>query len=100
MIEPMSLAALMAGADGLEIEVHIDPPNALSDKEQQLTVAQFEDLMGKLRMARAFIQSLGSAGVQGDVRDDAENGKKDARAGAGKAARAGEEPHPFSDAVD
>ncbi|HRZ89714.1 MAG TPA: 3-deoxy-7-phosphoheptulonate synthase, partial [Spirochaetia bacterium] len=32
LIEPMSLAALVAGADGLEIEVHIDPPNAMSDK--------------------------------------------------------------------
>ena len=96
MIEPMSLAALMAGADGLEIEVHIDPPNALSDKEQQLTVAQFEDLMVKLRKARAFIRSLGS--------DDApiapEPEERDARADKGKTARAGEEPHPFSDAVD
>lgn len=58
MIEPMSLAALVAGADGLEIEVHIDPPSALSDKEQQLTVGQFEQLMDKIGKTRAFLASL------------------------------------------
>lgn len=58
MIEPMSLAALVAGADGLEIEVHIDPPSALSDKEQQLTVRQFEQLMDKIGKTRAFLASL------------------------------------------
>ena len=58
MIEPMSLAALIAGANGLEIEVHIDPPSALSDKDQQLTVGQFERLMKKLEMTRAFMRSL------------------------------------------
>jgi 3-deoxy-7-phosphoheptulonate synthase len=96
MIEPMSLAALMAGADGLEIEVHIDPPNALSDKEQQLTVAEFEDLMVKLRLARAFIQNLGSA----DASCASNSARSDTSSGKGKAVRAGEEPHPFSDAVD
>lgn len=58
MIEPMSLAALAAGADGLEIEVHIDPPSALSDKDQQLTVPQFELLMKKLAQAREFFEQL------------------------------------------
>jgi 3-deoxy-7-phosphoheptulonate synthase len=59
MIEPMSLAALVAGADGLEIEVHIDPPKAMSDKDQQLTPEQFSLLMEKLNLAREFMASLG-----------------------------------------
>ncbi len=60
MIEPMSLAALVAGADGLEIEVHIDPSCALSDKDQQLSVPQFERLMKKLEATRAFMLELDS----------------------------------------
>ena len=58
MIEPMSLAAIAAGADGLEIEVHIDPPSALSDKEQQLRPEAFAALMSKIRRLRAFMDEL------------------------------------------
>ncbi len=54
-IEPMSLAAVASGTDGLEIEVHIDPPSALSDKDQQLTVPMFEALMEKLRALKNFM---------------------------------------------
>ena len=59
MIEPMSLAAVAAGADGLEIEVHCDPSSALSDKDQQLTPEAFALLMDKLRRLRAFMGELG-----------------------------------------
>lgn len=55
LIEPMSLAAIAAGADGLEIEVHIDPPNAKSDKDQQLTPEAFARLMRKLRALKAAL---------------------------------------------
>lgn len=55
-IEPMSLAAVAAGTDGLEIEVHIDPASALSDKDQQLTIPMFESLMEKLRKLKAFFE--------------------------------------------
>ena len=48
MVEKMSLAALAAGADGLIIEVHNDPKNALCDGAQSITPPQFADLMGKL----------------------------------------------------
>jgi 3-deoxy-7-phosphoheptulonate synthase len=58
MIEPMSLAALIAGADGLEIEVHIDPDQAMSDKEQQLSPVQFGALMNKIRRALEFRAEL------------------------------------------
>lgn len=57
LIEPMSLAAIASGADGLEIEVHIDPSSALSDKDQQLTVPLFETLMGKLQKLKDFLEA-------------------------------------------
>lgn len=49
MVERMSMAALAAGADGLIIEVHNDPANALCDGPQSITPAQFHALMEKLR---------------------------------------------------
>ena len=48
MVERMSLAAVAAGADGLLIEVHNDPKNALCDGAQSITPGQFKDLMGKI----------------------------------------------------
>jgi len=45
LIEPMSKAALACGADGLMIEVHPDPENALSDGAQSLNFKQFENLI-------------------------------------------------------
>jgi 3-deoxy-7-phosphoheptulonate synthase len=59
MVEPMSMASLVAGADGLEIEVHNDPSSALSDKEQQLSCAQFAALMSKLRELAACLGDRG-----------------------------------------
>jgi 3-deoxy-7-phosphoheptulonate synthase len=47
---PMARAAIAAGADGLLIEVHNDPDRALSDGAQSLYPAQFEALMGELRV--------------------------------------------------
>ncbi len=58
MIEPMSLAAVSAGADGLMIEVHPDPRRALSDNAQQLTPQHFEQLMKKIHKLVAFHQQL------------------------------------------
>lgn len=49
LIEPMSLAAIAAGADALEIEVHCNPSKALSDGAQQLRPEQFETIMGKIK---------------------------------------------------
>ena len=45
LVKPMSLAAAAAGADGLIIEVHNDPPHALCDGAQSLTPEQFADLV-------------------------------------------------------
>ncbi|MFL0168455.1 3-deoxy-7-phosphoheptulonate synthase [Candidatus Clostridium helianthi] len=49
LVEPMAKAAVIAGADGLMIEVHNDPENALSDGQQSLTPDQFDKLMGKVK---------------------------------------------------
>ena len=48
MVQPLALAALAAGADGLMIEVHNDPAHALSDGAQSLTPPQFAGLMGQV----------------------------------------------------
>jgi 3-deoxy-7-phosphoheptulonate synthase len=48
LILPLSKAAIAAGADGLEIEVHNCPEKALSDKDQQLTPEEFSEIMGKM----------------------------------------------------
>ena len=42
LVEPLALAAIAAGADGLIIEVHNDPSHALSDGAQSLTPQQFD----------------------------------------------------------
>ena len=55
MVERMALAAVAAGADGLIIEVHNDPKNALCDGAQSITPAQFNDLMGKLAPMAACV---------------------------------------------
>ena len=48
LVEPMSLAAVGAGADGLIIEVHNDPKHALCDGAQSITPEQFDVLAGKV----------------------------------------------------
>lgn len=48
-VPPMSLAALAAGADGLLIEVHPEPDQALSDGPQSLDFPTFEQLYRQLR---------------------------------------------------
>ncbi|GHU43003.1 3-deoxy-7-phosphoheptulonate synthase [Clostridia bacterium] len=48
-VAPLAKAAVACGADGLMIEVHNDPVNALSDGPQSLDFAQFETLMTDLK---------------------------------------------------
>jgi len=58
LIEPMSLAAVAGGADGLMIEVHYNPAEALSDKDQTLWPEQFSRLARKVLALRQFLGSL------------------------------------------
>lgn len=46
---PMARAAVAAGADGIMVEVHHDPENALSDGPQALLPDQFSDLMNQIK---------------------------------------------------
>lgn len=56
---PMARAAVAAGADGLMVEVHPDPPRARSDGAQSLYPEQFVELMGQIRViARAIDRDL------------------------------------------
>ena len=54
MVEPLAMAAIAAGADGLMIEVHNDPAHAKSDGAQSLTPAAFDALMKKAAPALSF----------------------------------------------
>ena len=49
LVEPMMIAAVAAGADGLEVEVHYDPRHAWSDGAQCLTPDSFAQAMAKCR---------------------------------------------------
>ncbi len=49
LVTPMAKAALACGADGLLVEVHYDPPNALSDGRQSLFPEQFAAMMRELK---------------------------------------------------
>ena len=48
MVEPLAMAAVAAGADGLIIEVHNDPAHAKCDGQQSLTPEKFDGLMHKV----------------------------------------------------
>lgn len=50
LVAPMAKAAIAAGADGLMIEVHTNPEEALSDGEQSLKPSKFQTLMKELKL--------------------------------------------------
>lgn len=58
LIEPMSLAAVASGADGLMVEVHHNPAKALSDKDQALTPVQFSSMIKKIKKLNRFMGEL------------------------------------------
>lgn len=55
LVEPLALAAIAAGADGLIIEVHNNPAKALCDGQQSLTPVQFDELMEKAQKMTAML---------------------------------------------
>jgi 3-deoxy-7-phosphoheptulonate synthase len=60
LVGPVARGAVAAGVDGLLIEVHAHPENALSDGMQSLKPARFFDLLGELRLvAKAVGRELG-----------------------------------------
>jgi 3-deoxy-7-phosphoheptulonate synthase len=56
LVLPMAQAAVVAGADGLMVEVHLDPASALSDGYQSLRPSTFRELMTRLRELAPFVK--------------------------------------------
>ncbi|HEY5640596.1 MAG TPA: 3-deoxy-7-phosphoheptulonate synthase [Dehalococcoidia bacterium] len=64
LVEPVGLAAIAAGADGLIVEVHPEPDHALSDGAQSLTPENFAKLVERTRtLAQALGRDLAPSGV-------------------------------------
>jgi 3-deoxy-7-phosphoheptulonate synthase len=55
LVTPMTLAALVAGAHGVLVEVHPEPEKALSDGPQSLTFPGFQHLMEEVRRLEPFL---------------------------------------------
>ena len=53
LVPPLAKAAVAVGCDSIMIEVHPNPPAALSDGPQQLTPSQLRDLIAELRAIAA-----------------------------------------------
>ncbi len=49
LVAPLALSSLVAGADGVMVEVHPNPEKALSDGAQSLTIPMFSDMMKKIK---------------------------------------------------
>jgi 3-deoxy-7-phosphoheptulonate synthase len=58
LVRPMALAAVAAGADGIMVEVHPNPNEALSDGEQSLTFEQFRDMAAAVRHIHDEVRTL------------------------------------------
>lgn len=56
LVPPLAIAALAAGADGLMVEVHPDPENALSDGPQSLTYEMFSRMVEDLDRVRSALR--------------------------------------------
>lgn len=55
LVEPMSLAAAAAGADGIIVETHPDPDNAVCDGPQALPADRFVEYVERVRKAAALV---------------------------------------------
>jgi 3-deoxy-7-phosphoheptulonate synthase len=55
-VQPVALAAVAAGADGLLVEVHPHPEQALSDGDQSLTPEEFARLVAAVRQMAAAVE--------------------------------------------
>lgn len=57
-VPPMAYAAIAAGADGIMVEVHTDPDQALSDAKQTITPATFKEMMTVLRRVKEAVREV------------------------------------------
>lgn len=58
LIESVSLASVAAGVDGIIVEVHCNPAQALCDADQALTPEMFHHFMKRLRPLKTFMETL------------------------------------------
>ena len=58
LVKPLAIGGVAVGADGVMVEVHPHPDDALSDAEQQLDLDQFRDLMSALGPVHEHVRSL------------------------------------------
>ncbi|MGH2473710.1 MAG: 3-deoxy-7-phosphoheptulonate synthase, partial [Candidatus Limnocylindrales bacterium] len=61
---PLAIGGVAVGADGVMVEVHPDPDQALSDAEQQLDLEMFRDLMAAIVPVHAHVRGLHGHPVQ------------------------------------
>src|SRR3954464_12389751 len=61
LVKPLALGGVAVGADGVMVEVHPTPDEALSDAEQQLTLDQFRDMMDAIRPLHAYVRGVYAA---------------------------------------
>jgi len=62
IIEPMSLAAMAAGADGIMVEVHHNPCEALCDRDQAMPPDVFANMMQKLHVLNSYMNKINNGG--------------------------------------
>ncbi len=83
LVEPLALAAVAAGADGLIVEVHPHPSEALSDGEQSLTPERFRRLVERCdAVARAVGRQLATPKGEDESVGAAERPKGGAKSGS------------------
>ncbi|MEX2558473.1 MAG: 3-deoxy-7-phosphoheptulonate synthase [Pirellulales bacterium] len=92
LIGPCALAGVAAGADGVHVEVHNCPEEALSDGPQALLPDQYRELASQIRSLAGLlgktISTLDRGGIAGVAAGSDRSGAQSAAPGASKAARA------------
>ncbi len=63
LVPPMAVAAVAGGADGIMVEVHPNPDDALSDGEQSLTLEMFAEMAPVLRQVHSQVEPIVSVEV-------------------------------------
>jgi phospho-2-dehydro-3-deoxyheptonate aldolase len=61
LVKPLALGGVAVGADGVMVEVHPRPDEALSDAEQQLTIDEFRDMMAAIKPLHAYVRGVYAA---------------------------------------
>jgi 3-deoxy-7-phosphoheptulonate synthase len=82
LVKPLAIGGVAVGADGVMVEVHPHPDDALSDAEQQLDLAGFRDLMEAIVPVHDHVRGLYREPFSDGAADRAGAGAPNASAGA------------------